>query len=210
MDFQFWTGNSSCTCHCYRSGNGRKSSGRVCKQLCWTGAYRVCLFVNHRYLLNLFNITMILRQAVRDSYSLPLIRTHWAGNWIKQDKIIAYRFMFCSKVLLTVDRPGQNSELVLIIGPWWSLSGIDSMKTSVSCQDGSLKKTLKSDFVIRYWCCYKHLPFFPFYFLILIPTLQGPVVRRWVKFNPWLGETSNIIPSSRNAFGFFKLLLKNT
>ena len=39
---------------------------------------------------------------------------------------------------------------------------------------------------------------------------QGPVVRRWVKFNPGLGETLNVIPSSRNASGFSKLLLKNT
>ena len=39
---------------------------------------------------------------------------------------------------------------------------------------------------------------------------QGPVVRRWVKFNPGLGETLNIIPSSRNTSGLSKLLLKNT
>ena len=38
----------------------------------------------------------------------------------------------------------------------------------------------------------------------------GPVVRRWVKFNPGLGETLNIILSSINASGLSKLLLKNT
>ena len=39
---------------------------------------------------------------------------------------------------------------------------------------------------------------------------QGPVVRRWVKFNPGLGETLNIIISSGNITGLVKLLLKNT
>ena len=36
---------------------------------------------------------------------------------------------------------------------------------------------------------------------------QGSV-RKWVKFNPGLGEILNTIPSSRNTSGFSKLLLK--
>ena len=47
-------------------------------------------------------------------------------------------------------------------------------------------------------------------FVHLTIILQGLVVRRWVKFNPGLGETLNIIPSSRNKSGLSKLLLKNT
>ena len=38
----------------------------------------------------------------------------------------------------------------------------------------------------------------------------GPVVRKWVKFNQWLGETLNKIPLSKNTSGLSKVLLKYT
>ena len=38
----------------------------------------------------------------------------------------------------------------------------------------------------------------------------GPVVQKWVKFNPGLGEILSYIISSRNTSGLSKILLKYT
>ena len=52
--------------------------------------------------------------------------------------------------------------------------------------------------------------FFPHFFPHMGPSPLGPVVQKWVKFNPGLGEILSNIISSKNTSSLSKIILKYT